>query len=97
MKLRIVQLLVFLGYVSGLNEVCTENSDSGTSCQEIDTAADVKIPNYATSDGRASDAPVECFDRHPDCNLFVSEGECSNNPGEWPDRIDILNSLTLDH
>eukprot|EP00604_Paraphysomonas_vestita_P004026 CAMPEP_0174824042 /NCGR_PEP_ID=MMETSP1107-20130205/29998_1 /TAXON_ID=36770 /ORGANISM="Paraphysomonas vestita, Strain GFlagA" /LENGTH=318 /DNA_ID=CAMNT_0016049207 /DNA_START=112 /DNA_END=1065 /DNA_ORIENTATION=- len=40
-----------------------------------------KVSRYASSDGHATEAPKECFDRHEDCDLFVSHGECIKNPG----------------
>ena len=42
---------------------------------------DVVIPKYANKDGRPPEGVDECVDRHPECNRFVSLGECEKNPG----------------
>lgn len=83
----LVRLLLLVGSVYAVNEVCSADGKDGitpSSCQgelAVDPSIDVKIPNYASTDGRATEAPVECFDRHPECDFFVSEGECTRNPG----------------
>jgi prolyl 4-hydroxylase len=39
------------------------------------------IPKYANKDGRPPEGIDECFDRHPQCDHFVHNGECQKNPG----------------
>jgi prolyl 4-hydroxylase len=62
---------------NGQEMICNDQTGHCLPHDEVDA----KIPKYASQDGRATHAPVACFDRHPDCDFFVSEGECSNNPG----------------
>jgi prolyl 4-hydroxylase len=55
---------------------------SSQTCNEegVCVADDVVIPRGANMDGKPSEIKG-CVDRHPDCSLFVSQDQCTINPG----------------
>lgn len=71
-------ILSLFSKINANENLCSGIENNG----ECRSEEEIKIPNYASSDGRAKEAPIECFDRHPDCHFFVSQGECTKNPGE---------------
>lgn len=60
-------------------------SHSFSTCTDEDKVCmarqEAVIPRGANADGRPSDAPAECVDRHESCESFRDYGECTKNPG----------------
>ena len=67
------------------NEICENSNNENNQINEEESfTVNINEPivsRYASSDGHAIEAIKECYDRHSDCDYFVSQGECTKNPG----------------
>lgn len=57
----------------------TTEEKSSTTPEKLDV--EIGVSRYANSEGKPMEANDNCYDRHENCPLFVSQGECTNNPG----------------
>jgi prolyl 4-hydroxylase len=81
--IALLLFFLFFNRIFSQENLCNDQTGTGTGTGTCLNGNDVdaKVPKYASQDGRATEAPIACFDRHPSCDLFVSQGECTKNPG----------------
>ena len=63
------------------NGICTNVNIDNNNVKEKKIDVEVGVSRYANAEGKPAEAVDDCFDRHEKCELFASQGECTNNPG----------------
>lgn len=74
---------ILLFTVIGIRQLCVDALESVCSGDGtcVPVQDDVVIPRTANTAGAAPELPVDCVDRHANCNLYERQDQCNENPG----------------